>query len=77
MALEYRGPRAYASAGVDGTVHLGELVAGCLEDGDVLVLTGGRGVGKTHFCLLYTSKMCIRDSGEPAPSSGIASGNRG
>ena len=31
MALEYRGPRAYASAGVDDTVHLGELVAGCLE----------------------------------------------
>lgn len=49
MALEYRGPRAYASAGVDDTVHLGELVAGCLEDGDVLVLTGGLGVGKTHF----------------------------
>ena len=49
MALEYRAPRAYASAGVDDTVHLGELVAGCLEDGDVLVLTGGLGVGKTHF----------------------------
>ncbi len=28
MALEYRGPRAYASAGVDDTVRLGELVAG-------------------------------------------------
>ena len=31
------------------TEHFGELVAPCLEDGDVLILTGGLGVGKTHF----------------------------
>ncbi len=49
MTMEYRGPRAYMSMGVDDTMRLGELVAGCLEDGDVLVLTGGLGVGKTHF----------------------------
>lgn len=49
MALTREGALTYTSACVDDTVHLGELVADCLEDGDVLVLTGGLGVGKTHF----------------------------
>lgn len=49
MALQFKGPRIYGSSRVDDTIRLGELVAQCLEDGDVLVLTGGLGVGKTHF----------------------------
>lgn len=49
MALHYGAPLRYTSEGVDDTVELGELVASCLQDGDVLVLTGGLGVGKTHF----------------------------
>lgn len=49
MALLRRGPFKYTSAGVEDTVQLGKLVATCLNDGDVLVLTGGLGVGKTHF----------------------------
>ena len=47
--MHYGVPLRYTSEGVDDTVELGELVASCLQDGDVLVLTGGLGVGKTHF----------------------------
>lgn len=39
----------YESACAADTEHLGELVAPALADGDILVLTGGLGVGKTHF----------------------------
>lgn len=39
----------YESACAADTEHLGELVAPKLADGDILVLTGGLGVGKTHF----------------------------
>lgn len=39
----------YESAATADTEHLGELVAPALADGDILVLTGGLGVGKTHF----------------------------
>lgn len=39
----------YESACATDTEHLGELVAPALADGDILVLTGGLGVGKTHF----------------------------
>lgn len=49
MALVREKAFCYGSSSVEDTVHLGELVAGCLQDGDVLVLTGGLGVGKTHF----------------------------
>lgn len=49
MALSRKADRLYASASVEDTIRLGELVAACLADGDVLVLTGGLGVGKTHF----------------------------
>lgn len=49
MALVHVGPRQFASTCVEDTVRLGELVADCLVEGDVLVLTGGLGVGKTHF----------------------------
>lgn len=49
MALEREGRRAYQSASPEDTERFGELVAESLEDGDVIVLTGGLGVGKTHF----------------------------
>lgn len=39
----------YESVCAADTEHLGELVAPALADGDILVLTGGLGVGKTHF----------------------------
>lgn len=49
MALMREAEFRYSSSCVDDTVTLGELVAGCLDEGDVLVMTGGLGVGKTHF----------------------------
>lgn len=49
MALVRREAGRYGSSAVSDTVRFGELVATCVQDGDVLVLTGGLGVGKTHF----------------------------
>ena len=49
MTLRREGPRRYLSASQEDTERFGELVAPLLADGDVLVLTGGLGVGKTHF----------------------------
>lgn len=49
MALERIGSGRYRSGAPEDTERLGELMAGCLADGDVLVLTGGLGVGKTQF----------------------------
>ena len=49
MALTRVALRRYESACEADTQRLGELVAPCLADGDVLVLTGGLGVGKTQF----------------------------
>ncbi|MFR2031683.1 MAG: tRNA (adenosine(37)-N6)-threonylcarbamoyltransferase complex ATPase subunit type 1 TsaE, partial [Collinsella sp.] len=49
MSLERLGVGIYKTACSADTEHFGELVAPCLEDGDVLILTGGLGVGKTHF----------------------------
>lgn len=49
MALERVGAKNYVSHAVEDTEHFGELVAGLLDEGDVLILTGGLGVGKTHF----------------------------
>ena len=49
MSLERLGVGTYRTARTADTEHFGELVAPCLEDGDVLILTGGLGVGKTHF----------------------------
>ena len=45
MSLERLGVGIYKTACSADTEHFGELVAPCLEDGDVLILT----VGKTHF----------------------------
>lgn len=49
MALERIAPLTFSSSSVEDTVRLGTLVAPLLREGDVLVLTGGLGVGKTHF----------------------------
>ncbi len=49
MALTRIAPLAFRSECVEDTVRLGTLAAPLLQDGDVLVLTGGLGVGKTHF----------------------------
>ena len=49
MALTRIAPRRYKSACEADTQGFGELVADCLADGDVLVLAGGLGVGKTQF----------------------------
>lgn len=49
MALSREVSMRYTSACVEDTMLFGRLVAKCLLDGDVLVLTGGLGVGKTHF----------------------------
>lgn len=49
MSIDRVAPLRYGSAAVGDTVEFGRIVADCLMDGDVLVLTGGLGVGKTHF----------------------------
>lgn len=49
MSLKRVGYGVYASASQADTEYFGELVAPHLADGDVLILTGGLGVGKTHF----------------------------
>lgn len=49
MALERMAPLRYRSASQADTERLGELIAPELVDGDVLILTGGLGAGKTHL----------------------------
>ena len=49
MAILRHAAYAYESSCVDDTRSFGTLVASCLQDGDVVVLTGGLGVGKTQF----------------------------
>lgn len=49
MTLKRTGACIFESACPEDTEHLGELIASVLEDGDVLILTGGLGVGKTHL----------------------------
>lgn len=49
MALERAAARRYRSGSPKDTERLGELIAPCLAEGDVLVLTGGLGVGKTQL----------------------------
>ena len=49
MSLERLGVGTYKTTCAADTEYFGELIAPCLEDGDVLILTGGLGVGKTHF----------------------------
>ncbi len=49
MALERIDACTYATGSAADTEALGEILATALQDGDVLVLTGGLGVGKTHL----------------------------
>ncbi|MBM6756175.1 tRNA (adenosine(37)-N6)-threonylcarbamoyltransferase complex ATPase subunit type 1 TsaE [Collinsella tanakaei] len=49
MSLIRIAPGRYRSASQEDTIDLGALVADELVEGDVLVLTGGLGVGKTHL----------------------------
>lgn len=62
MALQRIDACRFASSSVDDTIAFGELVAGLVEDGDVLVLTGGLGVGKTQF-----TKGLARGLGDERP----------
>ena len=49
MSLTREAGCRYQSESVEDTERFGELVAAFLNEGDVLILTGGLGVGKTHF----------------------------
>lgn len=49
MALVRTEAFHYTSESVEDTEYLGVVIARYLQDGDVLVLTGGLGVGKTHL----------------------------
>ena len=49
MALTCAGKGVFESAAQVDTERLGELMAPVLDEGDVLILTGGLGVGKTHL----------------------------
>ena len=49
MALVREAALRYRSGSQEDTERFGEIVAPLLADGDVLVLTGGLGVGKTHL----------------------------
>lgn len=49
MALKRAEAGRYRCELPEDTERFGELVAECLEDGDVLILTGGLGAGKTCF----------------------------
>lgn len=62
MTLVREGPLRYRSSSQADTERFGELVAPELEDGDVLVLTGGLGVGKTQF-----TKGVARELGDDRP----------
>ena len=48
MALVREAALRYRSGSQEDTERFGEIVAPLLADGDVLVLTGGLGVGKTQ-----------------------------
>ena len=63
MSLERLGVGTYKTASAADTEHFGELVAPCLEDGDVLILTGGLGVGKTHFTKGVSRGLGVHDQG--------------
>ena len=49
MSLLRTAESCYISERAEDTQRFGELVATCVADGDVLVLSGGLGTGKTQF----------------------------
>ena len=52
---------SYASASVEETQRLAALLAPALEEGDVLLLTGDLGAGKTHFVQGLAAALGIRE----------------
>ena len=49
MALVRNAYGTYRSACADDTIELGRALGACLQEGDVLVLTGDLGAGKTQL----------------------------
>ncbi len=62
MALERVGELRFRSRSQEDTEHLGELMAPALADGDVVLLEGGLGAGKTHL-----TKGVARGLGDDLP----------
>ena len=58
---EQENATTYVSASADETQNLGELLGGLLEAGDVLVLTGDLGAGKTQLTKGVARGMGIED----------------
>lgn len=49
MALTRDSRGSYRAAAVEDTVRLGSLMASCFDHGDIVILTGGLGAGKTQL----------------------------
>lgn len=62
MALTRMAAFRYQSESAEDTMHFGELAAEAFDEGDVVVLTGGLGVGKTHL-----TKGVARGLGDDLP----------
>ena len=62
MALMREAACRYESESAEDTMRFGELAADAFDEGDVVVLTGGLGVGKTHL-----TKGIARGLGDDRP----------
>ena len=59
--MERIAAATYLSAGVDETIALGRVLGTCLSEGDVLVLTGDLGAGKTQLTKGIAQGLGISD----------------